>query len=208
MKNISVLVFSTLLVGAIGAVAFFSSASVSPKAKATVEVCFCHNVNNNPITVCTDNQGLINGHQNHVDSGMDTLGRCVVTPTTTPTPIPTVTVTPTPEECHGNGEKACPTPTPTTEPTVTPEPTQAPGNPGNPGGGGGPGDGLSDGRSDGLSSCPDCTKAPSGGQVLGASTDFAGTGVASDMIANAVGVLGGISTAAGLALSAKKKLIT
>ena len=200
MKNISVIVVSTLLIGAI---AFLSSASVSPKAKATVEVCFCHNINNNPETICTDNAGLINGHDGHVDSGMDTLGQCAApTSTPTPTPTPTPTATPTPEECHGEGAHACPTPTPTTEPTATPTPevTQAPGNPGNPGG---PGDGRSDGRSDGKSSCPDCTKAQSG-QVLGATTDFAGTGVAEDMIMNAVGVLGGISTAVGLVL--KKKL--
>ncbi|MCX6791846.1 MAG: hypothetical protein NT149_02310 [Candidatus Gottesmanbacteria bacterium] len=72
---------------------------------------------------------------------------------------------------------------------------------------GGPGDGLSDGRSDGRSSCPECTAPPkSTGEVLGATTDFAGTGVAEDMIMNAVGAMGGISTAAGLVLSAKKKL--
>lgn len=83
------------------------------------------------------------------------------------------------------------------EPTATPTPTQSTNV-------GGPGDGLSDGRSDGLSSCPECTKAPTG-QVLGATTEFAGTGVASDMIMNVVGALGGISTASGLVLAAKKK---
>jgi hypothetical protein len=65
---------------------------------------------------------------------------------------------------------------------------------------GGPGDGLSDGRSDGRSSCPECTKAPQG-QVLGATTDFAATGVAGDMIMNVVGALGGLSTAAGVFLT-------
>lgn len=64
----------------------------------------------------------------------------------TPTPTPTET----------------PTPTPTEEVTPTPTPTQTPNV-------GGPGDGLSDGRSDGLSSCPECTKTPQG-EVLGAST--------------------------------------
>jgi hypothetical protein len=67
-----------------------------------------------------------------------------------------------------------------------------------------PGDGRSDGQSDGRSSCPDCTKAPSG-QVLGASTDFAGTGSAVDMLVNAIGAAGGLSTAVGLALIGKKK---
>lgn len=101
-------------------------------------------------------------------------------PQTTPTP----TLTPTPgEEQHyacvrntcslvdGAGDNTCnndndceeeeATPTPTL--TVTPTPTNTPSNPG------GPGDGGSDGRSDGLSSCPECTKAPQG-QVLGSST--------------------------------------
>jgi hypothetical protein len=77
------------------------------------------------------------------------------------------------------------------------EPTQPPNQ-------GGPGDGLSDGRSDGGSSCPDCTKAPAG-QVLGASTDFARTGGAVDMLVNAIGAVGGLSTAVGLALIGKKK---
>jgi hypothetical protein len=92
---------------------------------------------------------------------------------------------------------------------TTPTPTPPPGNPGNPGG---PGDGLSDGRSDGLSSCPSCTQAPKTnvlgaqtGQVLGATTDFAGTGVANDLIMNVVGAMGGISTASGLVIAAKKK---
>lgn len=43
-------------------------------------VCFCHNINNNPTTICTDNQGLINGHQGHVDAGNDTLGACPEVP--------------------------------------------------------------------------------------------------------------------------------
>jgi hypothetical protein len=92
-------------------------------------------------------------------------------------------------------EGAC---TPVT--TTTPDPTPVPqGN-----GFGLPGDGRSDGQSDGRSSCPDCTKAPSG-QVLGASTDFAGTGSAVDMLVNAIGAAGGLSTAVGLALIGKKK---
>ena len=54
------------------------------------------------------------------------------------------------------------------EPTSTP----TPGDPGNPGG---PGDGLSDGRSDGGSSCPSCT-APQSGNVLGVSDRRTSTG--------------------------------
>ncbi len=82
-------------------------------------------------------------------------------------------------------------------------PTQAPSNPGNPGG---PGDGRSDGRSDGLSSCPECTQAPkTSGQVLGATTEFAGTGVAQDMIMNVIGAIGSLSTTAGLMLKKRNK---
>lgn len=39
-------------------------------------VCFCHNVNNNPHTICTDEQGEINGHTTHVNNGSDTQGEC------------------------------------------------------------------------------------------------------------------------------------
>jgi hypothetical protein len=64
-----------------------------------------------------------------------------------------------------------PTPTPSVTPTptqeITPTPTPQPST--NNGGGG---SGVSDGRSDGLSSCPSCTQAPSGPikAVLGLST--------------------------------------
>ncbi len=75
-------------------------------------VCFCHNVNNNPHTICTDNQGEINGHQTHVNNGQDYVGECGVNVTTTP--IPTI--------CQKS-----PTPTPTIindiTPTATPEAT-------------------------------------------------------------------------------------
>ncbi len=89
------------------------------------------------------------------------------------------------------------------EPTVTPTPTNTPNDPPI----GGPGDGLSDGRSDGRSSCPECTAPPkSEGQVLGASTDFAATGTAVDMLMNAVGILGGLSTAAGIAIMKRRSI--
>lgn len=39
-------------------------------------VCFCHNVEHNPHTICTNVQGLINGHMAHVQTGFDTLGQC------------------------------------------------------------------------------------------------------------------------------------
>lgn len=83
-------------------------------------------------------------------------------------------------------------------PEETPTPTQTPSNPG------GPGDGLSDGRSDGKSSCPECTQAPTG-QVLGATTDYAATGVAEEMAMNVLGAMGGLSAFSGLAMIAKKR---
>lgn len=123
----------------------------------------------------------------------------------TPTPTPTPTdvcpnlegvQTSVPDGYFINNDGFCepiPTPTPTIDPCntnspapdcVTPTPTPAPPPPSN--NGGGPGDGKSDGRSDGGSSCPQCTAPPSGnvlgastggGQVLGASTDvLAATG--------------------------------
>lgn len=77
-------------------------------AVAGEQVCFCHNVNHNPHTICTSNQGQINGHTTHVNNGTDTFGACVA-PTATPIPP-----TPTPKkEC----EEDCVTPTPTIEPT-------------------------------------------------------------------------------------------
>lgn len=85
----------------------------------------------------------------------------------TPTPKLTETPTPTPKPTEGPTPTVTPVPTGNPTPTLTPVPTVVPTNP--PGNPGGPGDG----RSDGGSSCPDCTKAPGGasaGQVLGAST--------------------------------------
>jgi hypothetical protein len=60
-------------------------------SEAHTEVCFCHNVNHNPHTICTSNQGLINGHMNHVRNGEDTLGPC-------PQPSPTPTLCE--PDCH------------------------------------------------------------------------------------------------------------
>ena len=56
-------------------------------AQNNQRVCFCHNVNNNPHTVCTSNQGEIRGHRNHVNNGNDTRGRCAE-PSPTPTSTP------------------------------------------------------------------------------------------------------------------------
>jgi hypothetical protein len=144
---------------------------------------------------------------NDIDEARVTVKKVCVTPTATPTPSVVVTPTPTPVDenpcnqelrvAYVENENEV---DPCVTPTATPEPTQPPQNPG------GPGDGKSDGRSDGRSSCPECTKAPTG-DVLGASTDFAPTGTAVDMLMNAVGSIGALSTVAGLVLVAKKRNI-
>jgi hypothetical protein len=50
---------------------------------AIERTCFCHNVNNNPHTVCTSNKGEIQGHLRHTRNGQDTRGEC---PKPTPPP--------------------------------------------------------------------------------------------------------------------------
>jgi len=88
---------------------------------ANRRVCFCHNLPHNPHTICTSNQGLINGHTAHVAIGFDSLGSCqnitptnepIVTPTENPNPTPTDEVTPTPTEKQGCREDCEITPTP------------------------------------------------------------------------------------------------
>ena len=73
MKNLNLLAITFLAVVTM----------VGYSAKSTYaadNVCFCHNLANNPITICTDNQGLINGHNGHVENGTDSLGECPVPP--------------------------------------------------------------------------------------------------------------------------------
>lgn len=102
-----------ILIFILGLLIFWAAAS----ANAVQQVCFCHNVNHNPHTICTSNQGQINGHLSHVNNGEDNLGPCIPpsisptptkdldendpTPTLIPTiieeePVPTQSVTPTP----------------------------------------------------------------------------------------------------------------
>lgn len=95
-------------------VLFLGGGAIAP-VRAQQEVCFCHNVLHNPHTICTSNQGRINGHLGHVNNGTDTAGECPVsTPTATPTPTPSATVTPT------TSPSPTVTPTGTLTPTVTP----------------------------------------------------------------------------------------
>lgn len=134
------------------------------------------------------------------------LAASVVLPTQAMSEEPTTTPTgtPRPTDCPKD-PSGTPTPTPVVDKSPTPTPTETPSNGGNTGG---PGDGLSDGRSDGKSSCPECTAPPAiGGDVLGATTDYAATGSTVNMLMNAIGAMGGLTTASGLAMIAKKKSI-
>lgn len=127
-----------------------------------------------------------------------------VTPTSAPTATPTQTQHPTatptvaaptatPTQVVCNEDHKCVTPT--SAPTATPTPVTGGGQgtePNNP----------SDGKSDGRSSCPQCTQAQQG--VLGAST-MAETGTFADTTMN-FALLGGIlSLALGGAAYAKEK---
>jgi len=55
--------------------------SLQAQAEGEAEkVCFCHNINHNPHTICTANQALVNAHMDHVDGNvpgvLDSLGEC------------------------------------------------------------------------------------------------------------------------------------
>ncbi|MFO1463399.1 MAG: hypothetical protein U1F66_06450 [bacterium] len=54
------------------------------------KVCFCHNTNHNPHTICTANQALINAHMDHVNGEVpgvqDSLGECESEPNPTDNP--------------------------------------------------------------------------------------------------------------------------
>ncbi len=177
MKKLSFVLLSTLLIGAFGAIAFLSSATIRAKAQAT-DIRYCHYNNGaSEWTVSGTGDFVYDGDCDPEDQECEALWCSEHQPSETPTPTPTPTGEPT----------ATPTPTPT-ETTNTTTNT------------GGPGDGRSDGRS----SCPECTAAPTG-QVLGATTDYAATGVASEMLMNALGAMGGLSAASGLAMIAKRK---
>ena len=110
-----------LLIGSLLSLALLLVTSVYATQGGHQEVCFCHNLDNNPHTICTDNQGQINGHQAHIAQGKDSLGACHE-PTVTPTVTQEPTATPTPTIILCDGD--CITPTPTEE--VTPTPTDTP----------------------------------------------------------------------------------
>jgi hypothetical protein len=67
---------SRVLIPLMGGVALALFLLVSPKVQATDKVCFCHNIPHHPHTICTADQALINGHDNHLDGTDDTEGEC------------------------------------------------------------------------------------------------------------------------------------
>jgi hypothetical protein len=113
------------------------------------------------------------------------------TPTQGVTPTPTSGVTPTPTVICNADHDCVPTATPTPTSGVTSTPPPAPN-----------GDGKSDGRSDGGSSCPQCTQAPIQA-VLGAST-MADTGAFDTNVMNFV-LLGGMLSMGAAAYAKAKK---
>jgi len=113
--------------------------------------------------------------------------------TVTATPTPTITPTPTPDD---PGDQVTPTPTsivtptPTVTETVTPNPTPTP----------------TTGSSDNNSSNNDSgSNNQSQGQVLGAATEFTGTGVAEDVLASVAGLSGVLLMGTGICVKFSAK---
>lgn len=82
MKNIKSSMFAILMITLVAILGATPTQAVSEK------VCVCHNVNNNPVELCADDDSFKEGHQNHIDSGFDILDVCpaVAVPSATPTP--------------------------------------------------------------------------------------------------------------------------
>jgi len=79
------------------------------------KVCFCHNITHNPVTLCTSQQGLINGHMKHVNGEVpdveDSLGEC---PDETPVVDCDVENLPDDSPCYVDDEEE---PAPSEQPT-------------------------------------------------------------------------------------------
>lgn len=80
MKKISASFSAVLLLVISAMIAATPSYAVSEKR------CLCHNAQNNPHEVCSDDDSYKEGHENHLESGFDILGQC---------PVTTISVTPT-----------------------------------------------------------------------------------------------------------------
>src|SRR3989338_1549463 len=127
MKGKTIIILITFFIAVAGV------GMVRAQSNGREEVCFCHNIINNPVTICTDNDALKVAHQTHIDQGFDLPGSCEsLTPTTTGQPTATVTPTPT-GETEPTATSVPPTPT-SQEPTPTdiaeePTATQTPPTP-------------------------------------------------------------------------------
>ncbi|KKQ67356.1 MAG: hypothetical protein US86_C0001G0283 [Candidatus Daviesbacteria bacterium GW2011_GWA2_38_24] len=89
------------------------------------EVCFCHNVDNNPHTVCTSDEGEINGHMSHVRLGLDTEGPCP-DPSSSPSPTPASSLsspTPAPSIVSNLSISPSPSSNSTPSPNSSPQPS-------------------------------------------------------------------------------------
>lgn len=87
-KDILIIIATIFLVFVV--VRYFNA---KPAEATRNRVCFCHNVQNNPHTICTSKKGKIEGHSRHVKNGRDYNGECRVEPTVTPTPTEPITIT-------------------------------------------------------------------------------------------------------------------
>lgn len=119
----------------------------------------------------------------------DYLGECI-TPSASPSVSPSASPSVSPSVSPSASPSVSPSASPSVSPSATPTPTPTP-TPGN-------NDNHSDNNSDSGSS----NNSSSEGEVLGA---YAETGVAEDVIMNALGSLGGLMTAAGSVLYDKKR---
>lgn len=89
-------------------------AVTSVDAGQNKKVCFCHNVNHNPHTICTADIAKIKGHTFHVRNGEDSFGICPIQETEEPSP------TNTPETSPSPSLSPEPSYNPSSEPSATP----------------------------------------------------------------------------------------
>ncbi len=153
---------SLFVIGLILGLAFLST----HKAEATKPAIYktiCHHTPGNDVTLEFLNEQSYDGHLGtpHSESTHDTDGACQEpeeTPTEEPTPTETQCIPTDVAYVLSRDEEYCePTPTPSPTETVTPTPSVVTPTPSAPPP---PHVHVSDGKSDGRSSCPECTKAP------------------------------------------------
>lgn len=62
--------------------------AATPSLATSEKQCICHNVQNNPVEVCSDDDSYKEGHENHLESGFDTYGACPAQPSPSISPTP------------------------------------------------------------------------------------------------------------------------